>query len=183
MSTQSPLWVSGTDSIHLQGVVMNLSSFARIRSHFRAGAMLRILPLGIALALQGAASAQLAPSAEKQIQEIYAFKKSLTASEKKMSSNLALASRIARGVDVGNLAHFVSPLPRDSQGRFEVEIRGYLSPGLLNSPAMKGAEQVNDVVPAGAFRTGHLRAHLKETDLQALAASSDVVSISEPKGY
>jgi len=88
---------------------MNLSSFARIHL-FRAGALLRILPLGFAIALQGAASAQLAPSAQKQIQEIYAFKKSLTASEKKMSSNLALVSRVARHIDVGNLARFVSPL-------------------------------------------------------------------------
>ena len=161
---------------------MNLSSFARIHL-FRAGALLRILPLGFAIALQGAASAQLAPSAQKQMQEIYAFKKSLTASEKKMSSNLALASRVARHMDVGNLARFVSPLAHDSQGRIEVEIRGYMTPGLLNSPGMKGVEQVNDVVPAGAFQTGHVRTYLKESELLALSASSDVISLSEPKGY
>lgn len=125
----------------------------------------------------------IAPSALKQIQEIYKFKASLTPAEQKMSSNLALLHRIAEGKNVGSLAKLASPLPKDSQGRIEVVVSGYMTSSLLTSNAMKGADRVNGNIPVSAFQTGKIHAHLKEAQLLELAASSDVKSISEPHGY
>ncbi|MGI4831636.1 MAG: S8 family peptidase [Janthinobacterium lividum] len=151
-------------------------------------ASLRCLPAslclaGAALLLPSVLGAQIAPSARKQIEEVYAFKASLSPAEQKMSSNLVLNYRIAQHKNVGNLAHFASPLPHDSEGRIEVEVNGYMTPGLLSSPAMKFSEKVNDSIPVGAFQTGKIRTHVKEAQLLELASSADVTRISEPLGY
>ena len=129
------------------------------------------------------AQAQLSPAVEKQIHEIYVWKGSLSPAEKKMSSNLALTYRIAQGKNVGNLAKFASPMPRDSEGRVEVEVTGYMTPSLLTSNAMKHVEKVNGLVPVGSFRTGHVRTHVKEADLLELANNPDVQRITEPMGF
>lgn len=147
-----------------------------------AAAAALLLPT-ISHAQSTAQSTAIAPSALKQIQEIYAFKAKLTPAEQKMSSNLALNYRIAQGKNVGNLAHFATPLAHDSNGRIEVEVSGYMTPSLLSSSAMKFSEKENGQTPVAAFRTGKIRTHVKEAELLDLANSSDVKTISEPRGF
>lgn len=129
------------------------------------------------LLLSGVASAQIAPSAVKQIQEIYKFKSTLTPTEKKMSTSLVLASRLAHHKDLGDLARLATPLRHDSNGRLEIEVSGYMTPSLMNSEAMKHAEKVNDLVPAAAFASGRVRTRVTDAQLQDLANSSDVLKI------
>ena len=126
------------------------------------------------------AGGQVAPSAVKQMEKIYAFKASLTPAEQKLSSNLALHYRMARGQDIGELKRFMTPLAHDGAGRIEVEVTGYMTPSLLSSSSMKFADKVNGNIPEGAFQTGKLRTHIEEAQLLELAASSDVRRIAEP---
>jgi subtilisin family serine protease len=127
------------------------------------------------------AQAQLAPSARRQIEEIYAMKASLTPAEKKMSSNLVLASRAARRVPLGAMARFLAPPARDAEDRIAVEVIGSMTPSLLGHPAMRGMEAVSGVTPQ-AGRFGHARTHLRETELLDLAGDSDVLAIREATG-
>jgi hypothetical protein len=136
-----------------------------------------------ALLLPTIAQAQvagIAPSAAKQMQEIYAFKKSLSPAEQKMSTNVVLNYRIAQGKNVGNLARFAAPLTKDSSGRIEVEVNGYMTPSLLSSSAMKFSEKENGQTPISVFRTGKIHTHVNAAELEQLAKSSDVKFISEP---
>ena len=128
------------------------------------------------------AAAQIAPSAAKQMQEIYAFKATLSPAEQKMSSNLALNYRLAAHKNIGNLAQFVSPLAHDSAGRVEVEVTGYMTPSLLSSAVMKNSEKVNGSTPIGAFQTGKIRTRVTEAQLLELASHTDVKHISEALG-
>jgi hypothetical protein len=130
--------------------------------------------------LAQAQSTSIAPSALKQMKEIYAFKASLTPAEQKMSTNVALNYRIAQGKNVGDLARFATPLTKDSNGRIEVEVNGYMTPSLLSSSAMKFSEKQDGQTPVSVFRTGKIHTHVNASELQQLAASSDVKFISEP---
>lgn len=126
------------------------------------------------------AHAQLSPSANKQIAEILAFKKTFTPAEQKMSSNLVLLTREARHIPLGNLARFANKAGvLDSQGKLLVDIHADLSPSLMSSSAMSSVLHANGDVPQHAFASGHLRARVNLSELTALAAHSDVKSIHE----
>ncbi len=138
--------------------------------------------VAVACLLSSLGSAQIAPSVVKEMKEIYALKASLTPAEAKLSSNLVLLYRMAAGKDVGKLARFATPLPRDSNGRVEVEVTGYMTPSLLGSAGMRYSEMVNGQTPIGAFQTGRIRTRVREAELLQLAANADVKQIREVTG-
>ena len=128
------------------------------------------------------ASAQtnvLSPAAQKQVAEVYAFKKTFTEAEKKMSFNLVLLSRQAHNQPLGSLARFVNKGAIDSTGKVLLNLQGDLSPSLLGSPALSSSRKIDGEVPGSAVASHTLRAHVSASDLATLAASSDVRSLHE----
>ncbi len=124
--------------------------------------------------------AQISPSANQQIAEILAFKRSFTPAEQKMSSNLVLASRQARHIPLGHLARFLDTgRIADRQGRLLVDIGADLSPSLMSSSVMSGIVQENGQVPQHAFAAGHMRARVHPMQLLELAGHPDVKSLRE----
>ncbi len=124
-------------------------------------------------------SAQLAPSALKELQEVYAFKASFTPAEQKMSTTLVLASRAAAGRPLGNMARLYTAPAKDAQGMVSVEVLGFASASLLQTDAAT-FDAVAGQRPAANFQHTHLRAHVKIGDLTRLAALPDVTSLREP---
>ena len=126
--------------------------------------------------------AQLAPSALKEMQDVYAFKASLTPAEQKMSTSLVLASRAAAGRSLGSMAKFHTAAAKDAQGAISVEVLGFASASLLQTDAAT-FDAVAGQRPAANFQHTHLSAHVKPADLARLAALPDVTSLREPSPH
>ena len=127
--------------------------------------------------------AQISDSAAKQIAEIMALKKSFTPSEQKMSFNLVLLSREAQGTLPDSLKSLIDRSDVDSNGQPIVLVDGYVGPSLLANDAMYGVEKVDGKVPAAAYASGKVRAHVDAEDLADLAASSDVKQLRDPEHF
>ncbi len=135
--------------------------------------------LCVVLALTASLTAQIKPSALKEMEEIYAFKATLTPAEQKMSTPLVLAYRAATGKPLGVMGRLYTPLQKDIQGRIPVEVLGFASASLVQSDAA-AFDAVAGRKPEATFQHAHLRAHVNPKDLARLAALPDVTSLSEP---
>ena len=140
-----------------------------------ASALKLFLPLGLMLSA-GFASAQITPGGLKEVEEIYAFKASLTPAEQKLSTNLALAERAAAGKPLGIMAKFYTEPKKDAIGKIIILVSGFVSPSLLSSFA---ADDVAGARPAADYKHSHLRGSVAMNKLLELAAHPDVTSISE----
>jgi subtilisin family serine protease len=125
--------------------------------------------------------AQLSPAVQNQIAQIYAFKKTFTPAEKKMSSNLVLLSREAQHIPLGTLAQFIDRgKGLDGKGRLQVEVGGELTPSLMSSPVMRSLIQDNGGdVPQYAYVHRRLGLMVHPTQLAELAAHPDVKFLSD----
>lgn len=144
------------------------------------------VPLSLlALVVLGSATAhaQLSASAQKQIAEVGALKHHLTPAERKLSFNLLLLSREAHHQLPADLFRLVNKRTLDGNGNAVVEVEGFLTPSLLTSPLMRGADKVNGQVPSSAFAAGRVRTHVSAMQLTDLAAQPDVKSLRDPEGY
>ena len=160
----------------------------RHSSHFPAGSLSRRIGLtlpslalfaGSFLPVHAQPPASLTPSAQQQLAEIGAFKKTFTEAEKKMSFNLILLSRQAHHQSLGAMARFIDPGPIDATGKVVVDLNADLSPSLMTSQVMNSARQIDGDVPQSAFTSHHLRTHVAAADLLDLASSSDVRTLRE----
>jgi subtilisin family serine protease len=118
--------------------------------------------------------AQISDSAKAQIAEIYSFKKSFTPAEQKMSSSLVLASRMARGIDLGNLAQFVDSSLFDVDGKLEVVVHASLTSSVVSDITAKGGE-----LGAHSYQFHSASARMNAEQLLALASNPDVQAIRE----
>lgn len=121
-------------------------------------------------------SAQEAPgisdAARQQIAEILALKDSFSPAEQKLTSNLAFASRRARGLPAGPV---VSELRSFVGGMVDVEIKATISDKLLaRIAALSG--KVKMQLPKFNF----VRATVPLSTLHLLAEEPEVISIREP---
>ncbi len=128
---------------------------------------------------QTQAQNQIAPSALREMQAIYAFKATFTPAEQKMSSTLVLASRAASGRPLGAMARFYTAPARDAQGLLAVDVLGFASAALLQSD-VASFDAVAGQPPPANYRRTHLRARVRPADLARLAALPDVTSLREP---
>lgn len=137
---------------------------------------------GVLLGSSGVGRAQdapIAPSALKEIEEIYAFKDTLSPAEQKMSTGLVLASRRASGRPLGRMAKFYSPPKMDGDGQVLVDVLGYASARLLGSRTVAAFDDLAGERPAATYQHTHLRAHVRASLLAQLAAEPDVTSLRE----
>ena len=114
----------------------------------------------------------ISDSARKQIAEIIALKDSLSPAEQKLSSNLAFASRRARGLPAGPVA---SELRSLSAGMVDVEIQAKVSDQLLARIAARSGR-----VKIQLAKFNYVRASIPLSALHLLAEDPDVISICEP---
>ena len=160
---------------------MKMIPLLEIPKMFWGSRTCKVLALSVcAAALSASAFAQLSDAARKEIQEVYAFKATLTPAEKKMSSNLVLASRLAQHQSVGKMTRFLDPPKHGSDGRIEVDVVAAATPSLMANDAMRGA--ITDNATPRAGKLSRMRAHVRETELLQLASSADVASIREATG-
>ncbi len=138
--------------------------------------------LGLLAAFTASAQSHIAPSALKEIDEIYAFKATFTPAEQKMSTALVFASRLAAGDTLGRMARFYNAPQKDSNGQVLVDLLGYASPQLLRS-ANVAFDDLAGQRPAATYQHTHLRAHVKPSLLARLAAEPDVTSLREVTGH
>ena len=128
----------------------------------------------LSLALSGSAQDMtwISESARQQIAEILALKDSFSPAEQKLSSNLAFASRRARGLPAGPVAAELRTL---SGGMVDVEIKATISDKLLaRIAALSG--KVKMPLPKFNF----VRATVPLSTLNVLAEDPDIISIREP---
>jgi Subtilase family len=144
------------------------------------------LPNRVALALVFAMEAraqQIAPSAQRQISALLSEKSSRTPAQRKMSAHLVHASKILQGQPV----HPDLPVPPgalaavrlDTRNNVEVDVRGEITPALLEYVRILGGTVVN------SFPQYHsVRARLPLLAVEQLAARPEVIEVqpSEP-GY
>ena len=158
--------------------LLSSARFTRLSSRVAS----TLLVLTSAFSLTASLSAQVKPSAVKEIQDIYAFKATLTPVEKKMSTNLVLATRLASGKKLGAMTKFYSPLPKDDDGAILLDVAGFASPALVKSAAVSRFDAVESAQPVANFQHTHLRAHVRAERIAALAAQDDVTSLREATG-
>jgi subtilisin family serine protease len=118
--------------------------------------------------------AQISDSAQAQIAEIYRFKHSFTPAEQKMSWSLVLASRMARGIDVGGLAQFVDPSLFDPDGKLQVVVHANLTNSVVTDIIANGGE-----LGAHSYQFHRASARMNAEQLLALANNPDVQAIRE----
>ena len=118
---------------------------------------------------------QISDSVKNQIAQIIALKDSFSTGEKKLSSNLALASRQAHSKPVGAAAPFVNPNIADRKGMVRVVIRGASSPALLKEITARGGH-VDAVAPSNE----RIEATVPLMQLEGLAARPEIGSIRQP---
>ena len=118
--------------------------------------------------------AQISDSAQAQIAEIYRFKHSFTPAEQKMSWSLVLASRMARGIDVGNLAQFADPSLFDPDGKLQVVVHANLTNSVVTDIIANGGE-----LGAHSYQFHRASARMNAEQLLALANNPDVQAIRE----
>ena len=136
------------------------------------------LLLGFAALVAIPAFAQQQPisnSVKNQISQILAVKDSFSAGEKKLSSNLAFASRQAHGKSLGTAPSLAAPNIAGTDGRVQVVIRGNANPELLSNIAARGGK-VDAVAPS----KDRIEARVPLLQLEGLATRPDVGSIRQP---
>lgn len=133
-------------------------------------------------ALAVSAQASLDPNVVKQIKEIYSFKASLSPSEAKLSTNLLLVSRQAKGTLPANMKQYLAGAKRDSAGKLEVVVHGLKTSSFVDSASRAGVAMEESATPMAVVRSGRYHAHVTETELMKLAQQSDVMQIREA-GY
>ena len=146
-------------------------------------ALKSLLPLGLILSATASSSAQIGPRGLKEMNEIYAFKATLTPAEQKMSTVLVLASRAASGKPLGIMSRFSAAPKKDDSGQVLVDVLGYATPALLKSASVGSFDTVDGHAPSATYQHTHLRAHVRANQLTELAAHSDVTSLREVTGY
>lgn len=139
--------------------------------------------LALFLGSGSVATAQIAQTAQKQINEITVLKRSLTPAEQKMSFNLVLLSRAAQNRLPADLKHLLNPATLDSNGDALVIVDGIMTPTLLTSAVMHRVDKVDGKLPISAFTTGKVRAHVPVQSLLTLAGQADVKSLRDPEHY
>src|ERR1700704_5394956 len=125
----------------LKGIEMNRVFPQNLITRPKSVVLVRLV-LCLALLLFAAVPifAKISDSAQAQIAEIYRFKYSFTAAEQKMSSSLVLASRMARGIDVGTLAQFADPSLFDPDGKLQVVVHANLTSSVVTDIIANGGE-------------------------------------------
>jgi hypothetical protein len=129
----------------------------------------------VLLVLPVIGNAQVADATKKQMADIIALKNSFSAGEKKLSSNLAFASRKAQSKPVGHATNLVAANVADADGTVQVVIRGQATAALLADIGARGGK-----VLAVAPSKDRIEARLPLTALEGLASRSDVGSIRQP---
>jgi len=119
--------------------------------------------------------AQVSNSVKGQISDILAIKGSFSAGEKKLSSNLAFASRKAQAKPLGKAANLVRGNVAGADGLVRVVIRGKATPQLLADIAGRGG-RVDAVAPS----KDRIDARMPLTQLEGLSSRPDVDSIRQP---
>ena len=131
--------------------------------------------IALALAMELRAQ-QIAPSAQRQIAALLSEKASRTPAQRKMSAHLVHASKIIRGQPV----HPDLPVPpgalaavhMDARDNVEVDVRGEITPTLLEYVRILGGTLVN------SFPEYHsLRARLPLLVVELLAARPEVIEV------
>ena len=146
-------------------------------------ALASVSVFAVALMLAGAAKAEIAASAKKQIAEIGALKRNLTPAEQKLSFDLLLLERDAQHKLPDDLKGLINASAIDGNGSTLVTVDGYMTPSLLSSHAMRGVEKIGGQVPSSAFATGKVRAQVSINRLLELAEQVDVKSVRTPDRY
>jgi hypothetical protein len=116
----------------------------------------------------------ISDSAKQQIADILTVKKSLSASERKLSSNLAFLGRLGRRESVGSAAGLINRGIVDAAGMVTVDIKGSVSEGLLGQ--IVGAR---GRVHHSSAQYGSVRATLPLAEVERLARNPNVTMISE----
>ena len=127
------------------------------------------MPGGVA-ALPGF-SQSISDAAAQQITDIMATKNSFTAAEKKLSTSLAFASRLQNGSLPSSVASVVNN-PAGTDGMVRVDIRGSISPALVNQIVSLGGQVIGSF-PQFRF----LQANVPLSAVSAIAGNADVNSI------
>ena len=116
---------------------------------------------------------QIAPAVQKQIADILAMKKTFTAAEQKMSSNLVFASRRAHGIDIGAAAGLINTTAI-KDGAASVDIQARVSDELINK-ITNTIGKVERLAP----KHDRVRASVPLANLHLLAADPAVLSVRE----
>ncbi|MFT3743062.1 MAG: S8 family serine peptidase [Pyrinomonadaceae bacterium] len=120
----------------------------------------------------------VSPNVERQIQDIYAIKASLSAGEKKMTSSLVFAGRQARSsnfrIGTSDAPLTVDTSMIDADGMVEVDIDAQVTDGLL-----KKIVALNGRVVSAFPKYRSIRAFLPITAIDTFAAESSVRSVRE----
>jgi hypothetical protein len=132
--------------------------------------------VALSLALNSyAQNGPVSASVERDITSIIDVKNSFSTGEKRLSTNLAFASRQAQGKSVGAAASFINPNIAAPGSMVKVVIRGTVCPDLLNEIAARGGS-----VEAVAPSNDRIEATVPLIQLEGLASRSDVGSIRQP---
>jgi hypothetical protein len=138
------------------------------------GRLLLFLFLAVMVALP-AFTQDIANSAIEQIIAIEQMKQTFTPAEQKMSTNLVLASRLARHEFVPAFAvRIVSESLRDSKGRYEVDIHATGTDAIAGEITRRGGE-----VTVHRPLLQHIRAHVDPAHLLQVASDPGVSWIRE----
>ncbi len=163
-----------------------MRSILALSTRHRPAILAPLLGCGLLFAAAGSllaqAPTQLAPSALKEVQDVYAFKATFTPAEQKMSTTLVLASRAAAGRPLGSMSRFYTAPAKDARGMISVDVLGFASASLLQTDAAT-FDAVAGQRPSANFQHAHLRAQVKPGDLARLAALADVTSLREPSPH
>jgi hypothetical protein len=116
----------------------------------------------------------LSDSAKQQIAEILQHKQSFSASERKLSSHLAFASRFSRVPPSRSVSRMIDTSRISSRGMVEVDIQGEVSEALLGLIVAAGGE-----VQSFSVENGSIRATLPLRSLDRVAQSAQVGSIND----
>ncbi len=148
---------------------------------FRLTGRLLLALAAVASVSSGALSAQapLDPNVVKQMKEIYSFKASLTPVEAKLSTNLVLLTRFAKGTLPANMKRYVPQATRDSSGKFIVEVNGLKTSAFVDSVSKAGVAMSDSSTPLSAVRSGRFHTRVTESELLKLAEQADVTSVRE----
>ena len=145
------------------------STASRLKSGFA------VIIIASSLALTGFAQTdQISESAQRDIASIVDVKRSFSAGERKLSSNLVFSSRLAEGKPVGAAAGLIDPDIAVPGKVLKVVIKGSASAELLAGIAAHGGTV--DAVSPGNDR---IEASVPLTELEGLASLSDVKSIRQ----
>ena len=147
-------------------------SFARKQSG--RGRLVAILLLAVLVALPALAQ-KIADSAIKQIAAIEQMKASFTPAERKMSTSLVVASRLAHHQPVPAIAaQILRENLLDSKGRIEVDVRATRTDAVAEGIRKSGGQ-----IRAHHPNLNHIRAHVDMAHLLTMASDPSVSWIRE----